>query len=43
VGIGPVTKVEDLLPAIEQGIAAAREGTVVVIDARVLPGYDRPD
>jgi thiamine pyrophosphate-dependent acetolactate synthase large subunit-like protein len=43
VGIGPVTKVEDVLPAIEQGIAAAREGTVVVIDARVLPGYDRPD
>ena len=40
-GIGPVTKVADLLPAIEQGLAAARAGKVCVIDARVLPGYDR--
>jgi thiamine pyrophosphate-dependent acetolactate synthase large subunit-like protein len=40
-GIGPVTKVADLLPAIEQGLAAAGAGKVCVIDARVLPGYDR--
>ena len=40
-GIGPVTKVADLLPAIEQGLAAARSGKIVIIDARVLPGYDR--
>ena len=39
-GIGPVTKPSDVQPAIEKGIAAAREGKVVVIDARVLPGYD---
>ena len=40
-GIGPVDKVPDVLPAIEKGLAQAREGKVVVIDARVLPGYDR--
>ena len=40
-GIGPVDKVPDVLPAIEKGLALAREGKVVVIDARVLPGYDR--
>jgi len=39
-GIGPVTKPTEVQPAIEKGIAAAREGKVVVIDARVLPGYD---
>jgi thiamine pyrophosphate-dependent acetolactate synthase large subunit-like protein len=40
-GIGPVDKVPDVLPAIEKGLALARENKVVVIDARVLPGYDR--
>jgi thiamine pyrophosphate-dependent acetolactate synthase large subunit-like protein len=40
-GIGPVTRGADLLPAIEQGLAAARAGKVCVVDARVLPGYDR--
>jgi thiamine pyrophosphate-dependent acetolactate synthase large subunit-like protein len=40
-GIGPVTKGADLLPAIEKGLADARAGKVVVVDARVLPGYDR--
>ncbi|HUF80132.1 MAG TPA: thiamine pyrophosphate-dependent enzyme [Burkholderiales bacterium] len=40
-GIGPVDKVADVLPAIEQGLALAREGKICVIDARVLPGYDR--
>ncbi len=40
-GIGPVDKVPDVLPAIEKALALAREGKVVVIDARVLPGYDR--
>jgi thiamine pyrophosphate-dependent acetolactate synthase large subunit-like protein len=40
-GIGPVTQAADLLPAIEQGLAAARAGKVCIVDARVLPGYDR--
>ena len=40
-GIGPVTKAADVQPAIEQGIAAVRGGQVCIIDARVLPGYDR--
>jgi len=39
-GIGPVTSVADLRPAIERGISAARGGAVCVIDVRVLPGYD---
>jgi thiamine pyrophosphate-dependent acetolactate synthase large subunit-like protein len=40
-GIGPVDRVADVLPAIEKGLALAREGRICVIDARVLPGYDR--
>jgi thiamine pyrophosphate-dependent acetolactate synthase large subunit-like protein len=40
-GIGPVDRVEAVLPAIEKGLALAGEGKVCVIDARVLPGYDR--
>jgi thiamine pyrophosphate-dependent acetolactate synthase large subunit-like protein len=39
-GIGPIEKPEDVLPAIQQGIAAARAGIACVIDMRVLPGYD---
>jgi thiamine pyrophosphate-dependent acetolactate synthase large subunit-like protein len=39
-GIGPVTKLAELQPAIERGLDAARSGKVAVIDARVLPGYD---
>lgn len=39
-GIGPVEKVADLLPAFKEGIAAVQAGEVCVIDARVLPGYD---
>jgi thiamine pyrophosphate-dependent acetolactate synthase large subunit-like protein len=38
--IGPVTRVEDMLPALEKGIAAVRAGGVCVIDMRVEPGYD---
>jgi len=40
-GIGPVTQLAELRPAIERGIEAVRGGQVCVIDARVLPGYDR--
>ncbi len=39
-GIGPVTRVEDIRPAIERGLAAVRGGAVCVVDVRVLPGYD---
>ncbi|HVL34973.1 MAG TPA: thiamine pyrophosphate-dependent enzyme [Burkholderiales bacterium] len=39
-GIGPVAKLDEVQPAIERGLALARDGKVVVIDARVLPGYD---
>lgn len=39
-GIGPVKRVQDVAPAIERGLELAQAGKVVVIDARVLPGYD---
>ncbi len=38
--IGPVTRAQDLGPALARGLAAARGGKVCVIDARVAPGYD---
>ncbi len=40
VGIGPVTRVEDLAGAVRDGLAAARGGAVCVVDVRVLPAYD---
>jgi thiamine pyrophosphate-dependent acetolactate synthase large subunit-like protein len=39
-GIGPVEKVADILPAVQQGLAAVQAGKVCVIDMRVAPGYD---
>jgi thiamine pyrophosphate-dependent acetolactate synthase large subunit-like protein len=39
-GIGPVMRAADILPAIEQGVTAVQAGSVAVIDARVMPGYD---
>jgi thiamine pyrophosphate-dependent acetolactate synthase large subunit-like protein len=39
-GLGPITSVSDLGPAIAKGLALVREGAVCVIDARVAPGYD---
>jgi thiamine pyrophosphate-dependent acetolactate synthase large subunit-like protein len=39
-GIGPVSNVADLRPAIEKGIRAAQAGAVCVVDVRVAPGYD---
>ncbi len=39
-GIGPVRTTGELARALEKGIAAVRAGNVVVIDARVDPGYD---
>jgi hypothetical protein len=40
VGIGPITRVADVQPAIEKGLETVRAGGVCVIDARVQPGYD---
>ena len=39
-GIGPVTEVSGLAPAIEKGLRLAKEGAVCVVDVRVAPGYD---
>lgn len=39
-GIGPVTKLEDVRPAIEKALALAEAGKVCVVDVRVLPGYE---
>jgi len=39
-GIGPVTNVAELKPAIEKGMQAVRNGMVCVVDVRVAPGYD---
>ena len=39
-GIGPITKLADLRPAIDKGIAIVRDGGVCVVDVHVTPGYD---
>jgi len=38
--IGPVTRLEELKPAMERGLQAVREGAVCVVDVRIVPGYD---
>jgi thiamine pyrophosphate-dependent acetolactate synthase large subunit-like protein len=40
VGIGPVKKLEDLRPSIEEAIKQVKAGEVCVVDVRVMPGYD---
>lgn len=40
VGIGPVLTVQALADAVAEGVKAAKAGESVVIDARVLPGYN---
>jgi len=40
-GIGPVRSADDLASALREGVAAVRDGKVVVIDARVAPEYSR--
>jgi thiamine pyrophosphate-dependent acetolactate synthase large subunit-like protein len=40
VGIGPVTKVSELQSSLEKAIREVQAGNVVVVDVRVLPGYD---
>jgi thiamine pyrophosphate-dependent acetolactate synthase large subunit-like protein len=39
-GIGPVTQLAELGPAIEKGLRLAQGGAVCVVDVRVAPGYD---
>jgi len=38
-GIGPVTDGAELLSALKEGVAALRNGAVVVVDVHVAPGY----
>ncbi len=40
VGIGPVLTVQALADAVAEAVTAAKAGASVVIDARVLPGYN---
>jgi thiamine pyrophosphate-dependent acetolactate synthase large subunit-like protein len=39
-GIGPVTRANELGPAMEQGLQAVRDGKPCVVDVRVAPGYE---
>jgi thiamine pyrophosphate-dependent acetolactate synthase large subunit-like protein len=39
-GIGPVKELKDLLPAIQEGLAAVQRGEVALVDVRVPTGYD---
>lgn len=39
-GLGPITELDALDAAIEQGLQAVRNGGICVIDVRVAPGYD---
>jgi thiamine pyrophosphate-dependent acetolactate synthase large subunit-like protein len=39
-GIGPVTQLAELRPAIEKGLRLVQQGAVCVVDVRVAPGYD---
>ena len=39
-GIGPVTTVAELEPALTRAIALVRAGKTCVVDVRVVPGYD---
>jgi thiamine pyrophosphate-dependent acetolactate synthase large subunit-like protein len=39
-GIGPVTTVAELTPALERAISIVRAGGTCLVDVRVLPGYD---
>jgi len=40
IGIGPVREVSDLKTSLKKAIEQVRQGNVVVVDVRVLPGYD---
>ena len=40
VGFGPIKSVSELKPTLEKALKSVQEGNVVVVDVRVLPGYD---
>jgi thiamine pyrophosphate-dependent acetolactate synthase large subunit-like protein len=42
VGIGPITQLSELKPALEKAINHVKAGAVCIVDVRVLPGYDTP-
>jgi thiamine pyrophosphate-dependent acetolactate synthase large subunit-like protein len=42
VGIGPVKEISKLKSSLEEGIGHVKNGSVCVVDVRVLPGYDAP-
>jgi thiamine pyrophosphate-dependent acetolactate synthase large subunit-like protein len=41
-GIGPVKRLEELKPSIEEAMKRVKAGEVCVVDVRVVPGYDAP-
>jgi thiamine pyrophosphate-dependent acetolactate synthase large subunit-like protein len=40
VGIGPVTQLDQLRPAVQEALQKVKDGAVCVVDVRVMPGYD---
>jgi thiamine pyrophosphate-dependent acetolactate synthase large subunit-like protein len=40
VGIGPVTRVDELASALTAGLQAVQDGQVCLVDIRIQPGYD---
>jgi thiamine pyrophosphate-dependent acetolactate synthase large subunit-like protein len=41
-GIGPVKEISQLKSSLQQAIAHVKQGSVCVVDVRVVPGYDAP-
>lgn len=39
-GIGPIRTVDGLRDAVSEAVKAAKAGASVLIDARVMPGYN---
>jgi thiamine pyrophosphate-dependent acetolactate synthase large subunit-like protein len=39
-GIGPITNLTELKPAIKKAVETVKNGAVCVVDVRVVPGYD---
>jgi thiamine pyrophosphate-dependent acetolactate synthase large subunit-like protein len=41
-GIGPVKEISQLKSSLQEAIAHVKQGSVCVVDVRVVPGYDAP-